>query len=138
MTTMKKTKAIKILLLPLILSNPLLLMGCSTTLAAAGISVAAVGGYFLGQDKRDLKTIAQDSEMSGQINNAYFSEPLINPMQINVTVRNGVVVLKGTVASEGIAQHAVQIAQQTRGVKQVITRLKIIPPDQYLLGVEDD
>ena len=128
----------KKLLLSLILSSSLFLTGCNTTLAAAGIAVAAVGGYFIGQDTRDYKTLAKDSEIKGQINNAYFAEPLINPFNVNITVRNGVVVLKGKVPSEGIAQRAVQLAQYTPGVKKVITRLKIDPPDEYIMSVDGD
>jgi len=138
MTKTKKAKTIKKCLLPLLLSSGMLLTGCNTTLAAAGITIAAVGGYFIGQDKRDFKTLAQDSEIKGQINNAYFAEPLINPMLVNITVRNGIVILKGKVPSEGVAERAVQIAQYTPGVKKVITRLKIFPPDQYLVGAGYD
>ena len=100
--------------------------------------MAGVGGYLLGQDKRDYKTLAKDTEIKGQINNALFADPIINPFNVNVSVKNGVVLLKGKVPSEGVAQRVVQISQHTPNVTKVITRLKIDPPDQYIVGVEDD
>lgn len=137
---MEKLMQFKInkLLLPLILTTTIILPGCNATLAAAGITMAGVGGYLLGQDKRDVKTLAKDTEIKGQINNALFADPIINPFNVNVSVKNGVVLLKGKVPSEGVAQRVVQISQHTPNVTKVITRLKIDPPDQYIIGVEDD
>lgn len=116
---------IGIVVLTVILS----LEGCAHP-AAVGAAAAALGiGYYVGQDSRNTGRIIRDTNISAEINTAYFRAPDIDPLRIDIYTYNGVVTLSGKVPSQGVAQRAVQIAQCTRGVTQVISELQIVPPN---------
>lgn len=105
-----------------------LLHGCAaTSLVAAGGS-GFLGGYFVSRDSRSVAQIVNDTNISGRINTAYYADPLINPVMINVDTYNGIVTLGGIVSSPVIAERAVQIAQHTKGVKVVVPELAVKPP----------
>lgn len=127
---MKKTKQRFTLkhngaLVLLLLCTGGVLAGCA---AAAAGAAGAAAGYYLGKDERDASRIMKDSEISGQINSAYFSAPDIDAFAINVTTYNGVVTLTGKVQSEGVKARAIQIAQHTKGATQVISKIDVVPP----------
>ena len=108
---------------------PFLLSGCAAAVGGAALGVMA--GYTLGKDERDGAQIVQDTEICAQINRAYFSAPNIDSLQVKVASYKGEVTLTGTVPSEGVKQRAIQIAQHTHGVTRVVSRLEIVPPENW-------
>ena len=117
-------KAKSALIIILILS----IQGCSSPWAIGAAAIGAGLGFYAGRDYRDTQRIWKDTNISAEINTAYFRAPDIDPMQINIYTYNGVVTLSGKVPSGGVAQRAIQIAQGTRGVTTVISNLEIVPP----------
>lgn len=103
-----------------------LISGCTTLTAAKTENTD--GGYFKNNNPRSIAQIMNDSNISGRINTAFYADPLINPFLINVDTYDGTVTLGGTVSSPTVVQRAVQIAQNTKGVKAVVPEFVIQPP----------
>lgn len=68
-----------------------------------------------------------DGWLTTKIQAQYFADEDIKARYINVTSRERVVTLKGRVENENAHRQAVQIAQNTDGVKQVVDQLAIGP-----------
>jgi hyperosmotically inducible protein len=57
----------------------------------------------------------------------YFVDPTVKASAIDVSARDGVVTLQGTVANDAARKQAIAIAQNTSGVVQVVDRLTVAP-----------
>lgn len=114
--------------LVLIIIPILLMQGCAYPWVVGAAAVGTGLGYYVGKDERNTTRIWKDTNISAEINTAYFRAPDIDPLQINIYTYNGVVSLSGKVPNCSVAERAVQIAQNTRGVKQVISTIEIVPP----------
>jgi osmotically-inducible protein OsmY len=53
------------------------------------------------------------------------SDPQVGRTAIEVTAKNGVVLLQGSLASAGAKQRALSLARSTDGVTQVVDRLHV-------------
>ncbi len=106
----------------LVLTLTSLLSGCG----ALVVGGAAAGGYYVGQDERTLGEITDDATITSSINARYVKEKNISALDINVDTRRGVVTLYGSVDSQAAASSAVEIARNTSGVKQVISKLTVV------------
>jgi hyperosmotically inducible protein len=60
-----------------------------------------------------------------KVQSQYFLDPEIKGHQIDVDTNNGVVMLKGTVASDALKQQAERIARDTEGVARVVNQLTV-------------
>lgn len=74
---------------------------------------------------RSVGTAIKDTEITTAINTAYLGDPTVSALRIHIHTYKGVVTLTGKVYSQKIADQAVQIAQYTRGVKQVVSNIKV-------------
>jgi hyperosmotically inducible protein len=108
----------------MLLLIPMVFAGCAPAL----IGGAAVGGYYVGKDDRSVGQIASDAEITAKINAKYVEDSEVSAIDINVDTRYGVVVLYGNVSSQRIANRAVSIANTTKGVKSVISKLTVVSP----------
>ncbi|MGB1539822.1 MAG: BON domain-containing protein [Rickettsiales bacterium] len=105
----------------------LVVLGMLSGCTAAMIGGAGAGGYYIGSDERKTGTIFSDAGITSSINAQYARADGVSVLDINVDTYNGVVTLYGNVPSQASADKAVAIAQSTKGVKKVFSRLKVIP-----------
>jgi hyperosmotically inducible protein len=75
--------------------------------------------------RRGTEEAVDDSLLANKVKLAFYSDKQVSGRQIDVEAAQGVVDLKGTVASAAEAQRAVQIAQQVEGVKDVRSHLQV-------------
>jgi len=105
------------------LSILIFLQGC----AAAVIGGAGAGGYYVGKDKRDFGTIMDDAGITAGVNSKLLGAKGVSTFDINVDTDNGIVTLNGDVPSSKIKNKVISLAKQVKGVKKVISKLKIVP-----------
>ena len=107
------------LLLLLLTSN--LLSSCVAVVAGG----AAAGGYLVGKDERSAAQIVDDASITASIKTRLIGERDIKSLNINVDTYNQVVTLRGKVATTDQKETAIKIAQETKGVKKVVSELNI-------------
>ena len=105
----------------IILSVLIMLQGC----AAAVVGGAATGGYYVGKDERKFDTIMDDAAITTSINSKLLSTKGVSTFDINVDTHNGIVTLQGEVPSKTIMNKVIALSKKTKGVKKVISKLKI-------------
>ena len=66
--------------------------------------------------------VLDDSLITTKIKARFVADPQISALAINIDTVNGIVSLTGVVDSEQARQRAIQLAQDTAGVKQVNTQ----------------
>lgn len=138
---------LRFLMLVLAVAVCLPLNGCLAFLAG---SAAGAGGYYAGKNdgdspreqarrareereakrqeqRRQVDQQKQDKDLTTQLSQRYLSGELTRVLTVNSTVQDGVVYLDGVVPSPKVAERAITIAQSTPGVKQVVSRLQIMP-----------
>lgn len=96
-------------------------------LLTLGLSTAVVQGQSTpsGQSTAQVRTDIADSWITTKIQAAYFMDADIKSRTIDVTTKDGVVTLTGTVRSSHERDQAVSIAKTIDGVKQVMDRLVV-------------
>ncbi|MDA9050638.1 BON domain-containing protein [Pseudomonadales bacterium] len=113
------------------LPRTLLVLIMTTTLLSSCIAVvaggAAAGGYMMGNDERSVGQITDDATITAAIKTRLIRERAIKSLNINVDTYLQVVTLRGKVSSASQEQIAIKIAQEVKGVKQVISELNINP-----------
>lgn len=108
-----------------LLGLSLQLAGC-VALVAGG---AAAGGYYVGKDPRTVGEIADDAAITAKIKTRLIEAKDIKSLNINVDTFLRTVTLKGQVRSASEEERAIKIAQGVHGVKNVISKLKIVKPE---------
>jgi hyperosmotically inducible protein len=71
----------------------------------------------------------EDGWITTKIQAKYFLDPDVKGRAIDVTTKDGVVTLAGTLASDEAKKDAELAAAQTEGVRRVVSRLTVAPPD---------
>jgi|TARA_B110000503_G_scaffold3913_1_gene5126 hyperosmotically inducible periplasmic protein len=101
----------------------------TSTLLSSCIAVvaggAAAGGYIMGNDERSVGQITDDAAITAAIKTRLIREKTIKSLNINIDTYLQVVTLRGKVANTDQEQIAIKLAQETKGVKQVISELSI-------------
>jgi len=69
-----------------------------------------------------------DEALTTRVQSQLSTDPQINGAAIEVTSKNGVVLLEGTVTSGAAKQRALTLARGTDGVTQVVDRIHVGPP----------
>ncbi len=105
----------------ILFSMLVLLQGC----AAVAVGGAAAGGYYVGKDKRDFNTIVSDAGITTSVNSRLLGAKGVKTFDINVDTYNGVVILSGNVPSRKIKNKIIKLSKDVKGVKKVISKLKI-------------
>ena len=111
------------------LARTLLLLLLTTNLLSSCVAVvaggAAAGGYLVGKDERSAAQIVDDASITASIKTRLIGERDIKSLNINVDTYNQVVTLRGKVATTAQKETAIKIAQETKGVKKVVSELNI-------------
>lgn len=113
----KQTIAI---LTALTLSGPTL-SGC----ALFWVGGAGAAGYYVGKDKRPVRTMSNDAAITTAVNLKFVEDKYVSMMDIDVDTYGGVVTLTGTVPDAQTAQRAINLARYVSGVKRVESRLVV-------------
>lgn len=117
----------KCLKISLILFLSSAMAACTTGGAIATLLVGGVaGGYYVGKDKRDINTIAQDATTTSTIKSWYVGDKNVKALNINVDTYQGVVTLYGTVDTKEAEMNAMKIAAKAKGVTKVVSKLTVI------------
>jgi hyperosmotically inducible protein len=69
--------------------------------------------------------VLSDAAITSEVKTKFLAEPGVSGLDINVDTTNGVVTLSGTVKSKAEAAKAVTIARGSKGVKRVVSHLKV-------------
>jgi hyperosmotically inducible protein len=102
-------------------------VACTTGAATATLLVGGVAGaYYVGQDKRDINSIAQDAATTSTIKGWYLADKDVSAIKINVSTYQGVVTLHGEADTKKSEMKAMKIAARAKGVTKVISKLTVI------------
>jgi osmotically-inducible protein OsmY len=74
-----------------------------------------------------LSDVAQDARVTAEIKARLIAESKLAALRISVDTTDGVVTLAGAVDSEESIAHAMRIALEAKGVRQVISTLQVKP-----------
>lgn len=108
-------------LLMTLAAAPVFAQSASESMHEAGKSTEnAVSEFYHGS-----KTAVEDSAVTAKVKTALHNDKVTKDGDIHVTTVEGVVTLRGTVASSDISEHAQKLAEETTGVKSVKNKLKI-------------
>ncbi len=96
-------------------------------------AVAALSLLSLGAQAQNAPAATQSSQtaqngsddMAARVKQALHSQPALNDRHIDVSMKNGKVLMTGFVTSSGDLQTALRTADKTAGSKNVINQLKI-------------
>jgi hyperosmotically inducible protein len=113
-----KTLALVTMLLAMLASNT----GCFW-LAVGG---AGAAGYELAKDDRSFGTKVDDASVTTRVKSLLARDSRVNALDINVDTFAGAVTLHGHVPSQGVANHAVELARSVKGVRFVNSKLRIV------------
>jgi osmotically-inducible protein OsmY len=64
-----------------------------------------------------------DAWITAKVQSKFFLDPAVKGLDISVTTNNGIVMLGGTVSSAAEEKQAIALAQDTDGVKEVVSKL---------------
>ena len=106
-----------------------LLLACILLPACVPLAVggAAGGGYYVGKDERKFGVIVDDASITASINAQLVRAKNLSAIDINVDTYEGVVTLYGNVPSKEARKRAIGIAESTKGVKDVVSELEVVP-----------
>ena len=102
-----------------------LMAGCSRETQNDASREAEQAGEATRRAARETASDLGDTWTTTKIEAKYFGDADVKGRNIDVTTRDGVVTLTGTVDSERARQQAVALAQQTEGVNRVEDRLVV-------------
>jgi hyperosmotically inducible protein len=66
-----------------------------------------------------------DAAITSELKTKFLAEPGVSGLSIDIDTQDGVVTLSGTVKSRAESAKAMEIARESKGVKQVVNKLKI-------------
>jgi hyperosmotically inducible protein len=89
--------------------------------------LGACQGMYEGSERRTVGETVDDSYVNAAINRALLADAELSFLEIDVDVRLGVVVLQGAVPSREAEAKLVAVAKGVRGVREVQSRLVIVP-----------
>jgi hyperosmotically inducible protein len=95
--------------------------GCEVLL----IGGAATAGYKLGTDEKTISESADDALITSTIKTRLLQDKYVHALNIDVDTNLGEVTLNGMVESQEEANRAVTIAKGVKGVKKVVSLLKV-------------
>ncbi len=100
----------------------------SSSFHAAGESVENAGsstGHAVEHAYEGTKTAVKDTDVTAKVKTSLHDDSLTKGRDIHVTTVNGVVTLRGDVASSAISARAGKVAAETSGVRRVRNELHV-------------
>jgi len=93
-------------------------------LACAGCTVAPYAGVGV-EFGGDAPAAVDDDTLARAVGSQLAGDPAVGDTNIRAEVHEGVVTLKGSVPSQGVADRAVELAGGVEGVKGVLSELDV-------------
>lgn len=78
-------------------------------------------------DKRSMSQIMNDASITAAITAKYVKDEQVKAFNIKVSTFNGIVMLEGQLPSLAVEDQAILLATQAKGVKKIISKIKIVP-----------
>ncbi len=97
------------------------LSGCILFAAGAG----GATGYYLSKDDRPSPQVEEDDAITARVRNQLALDRQIDAMHLEVESYYGVVTLRGDISNAALAERAMTIARNTRGVKGVRSEITL-------------
>lgn len=94
--------------------------GCAGTGSGSG------SGFSLDEAQRTVREMANDATITASVNAALLKDEDLSVLTINVDTNHGIVTLHGSVDSKKARKKAVALTQSVKGVRRVVSRLKVI------------
>ncbi len=105
---------------------------CAVTICTGcvwlAVGGAGVAGYEIAKDDRSIGDKVDDASITSGVKVKFIKDAQIKALDINVDTYEGVVTLHGNVPSAGARDRAEQLARSVKGVKDVRSKLVIVPP----------
>jgi len=101
----------------------------SQSMHQAGEKIEQAGSYTAAAAKdayHGTERAVKDTTITAEVKTALARDKQVSSPGIHVTTTAGVVTLNGNVPSPEMAQHAAQVAEQTRGVRSVNNQLMVV------------
>jgi osmotically-inducible protein OsmY len=76
-------------------------------------------------DSSAVASAKSDDTLSARVQSQLSSDAQVKGAPIEVSAKNGVVLLQGTVSSAAAKQHALAVVRNTDGVTQVVDRIRV-------------
>ncbi|MCR6629515.1 MAG: BON domain-containing protein [Magnetospirillum sp.] len=103
-----------------ILASAGLLSGCAGALIGAGATTATAAS-----EERGLEGAVDDAKIRAEINHLWFQRDVEMYRQVTLTIKEGRVLLTGTVSTPEARVEAVRLAWQAAGVREVLNEIKV-------------
>jgi hyperosmotically inducible protein len=96
-----------------------------STTGQAASNAAAKAGDAMDKAVDKAAMAIDDATLTAKVKAALIAEPGLKTTQIKVETQDGVVTLAGNVESQSMSERAVQLANGTTGVRQVVDKLVV-------------
>lgn len=113
-------KMLRPLSVAVILASAGLLSGCAGALIGAGATTATAAS-----EERGLEGAVDDAKIRAEINHLWFQRDVEMYRQVTLTIKEGRVLLTGTVSTPEARVEAVRLAWQAAGVREVLNEIKV-------------
>jgi len=110
--------------------NKLLLLATASLIACGvnvGVSATEVRKTTSTEESSAVKNVVSDSAITAAIKSKFIADSDIKSLSIHVETVNGKVTLSGQVPSIAMKKKAIDIAENTDGVIEVISKLSVKP-----------
>lgn len=104
----------------LVLAAAGLLSGCAGAVIGAGATTATAAA-----EERGLDGAVDDAKIRAEINHLWFQRDIEMYRQVTLTIKEGRVLLTGTVPAQEARVEAVRLAWQPAGVREVINEIQV-------------
>jgi len=102
-----------------------ILLLSSTLTSCLALTAGGAAGAYIGSDERTIGTIIDDAAITTKINGKLLQDDKISSIDINIDTNNRIVTLHGDIESREDEERLIQMAKETKGVIEVISKLKI-------------
>lgn len=103
-----------------ILASAALLSGCAGAVIGAGATTATAAA-----EDRGLEGAVEDAKIRAEINHLWFQRDVEMYRQVTLTIKEGRVLLTGTVPNPEARVEAVRLAWQAAGVREVLNEIQV-------------
>ncbi len=118
MKTLRPATAVVVVL------SAVLLSGCAGAVIGAGATTATAAA-----EERGLEGAVDDAKIRAEINHLWFQRDIEMYRQVTLTIKEGRVLLTGTVPNADARVEAVRLAWQPAGVREVLNEIKVSGED---------
>jgi osmotically-inducible protein OsmY len=113
-------KQLRPVVVAIVLASAGMLSGCAGALIGAGASTGVAAA-----EERGLEGALDDAKIRAEINHLWFQRDIEMYRQVTLTIKEGRVLLTGTVPQPEARVEAVRLAWQAVGVREVLNEIQV-------------